>query len=97
VAAIDAKTVAAAAAIHYSGAMTVADDIYSLVVRRHGLTELEIARELFGGDGYQQQVNLPCRQLIDEGRIQRRGQGGPREPFTYYPLRIRARRRITPR
>jgi len=34
--------------------MTLADDILSLVTRKPGLTEAEIAKHLFGRLGYQQ-------------------------------------------
>jgi hypothetical protein len=72
-------------------AMTVADDIETLVARKHGLTEAQIAERLFGGDGYQQRVNSTCRRLIKQGRIERYGSGGPSEPYTYYPKGARPR------
>jgi len=68
--------------------MTIADDILSLVTRKPGLTEAQISAHLFGQDGYQQRVNSTCRRLIQEYRIERRGNGGPGDPFTYYRKRI---------
>jgi hypothetical protein len=53
--------------------MTLAEDILSLVTRKPGLTEAEIAKYLFGRLGYQQRVNSTCRRLIREHRIERRG------------------------
>jgi hypothetical protein len=73
--------------------MTVAQDIEALVAKRPGLTEAEIARELFGGEAYQQRVNSTCRRLIREGRLQRSGNGGVADPFTYkLGSAVRARR-----
>ena len=63
--------------------MHLKDEVEALVKRSPGLTEAEIAGELFGGDGYQQRVNSVCRELIAQGRIARRGRGGPADPFRY--------------
>lgn len=68
--------------------MTIADDILLLVTARPGLTEAQIAGRLFGRDGYQQRVNSTCRRLVREYRIERRGNGGPGDPFTYFRKRI---------
>jgi hypothetical protein len=65
--------------------MGLADDIALLVSRRPGLTELALAKSLFGHMGYQQRVNSTCRHLFREGRVERHGTGGPGHPFTYYP------------
>ena len=64
--------------------MTLADDILSLVTRKPGLTEAEIAKHLFGRLGYQQRVNSTCRRLVREYRVERRGNGGPGHPFSYH-------------
>jgi hypothetical protein len=63
--------------------MTVSERIEDLVGRRPGLTEAEIARELFA-DPYQQRVNSTCRRLIRERRLRREGRGGPSDPYRYY-------------
>ena len=63
--------------------MRLKDEVEALVKRSPGLTEAEIADELFKSDGYQQRVNSVCRELIAQGRISRRGRGGPAEPFRY--------------
>jgi hypothetical protein len=67
------------------GKMALADDIELLVSRRPGLTELALAKFLFGRTGYQQRVNSTCRHLFREGHVERHGTGGPGHPFTYYP------------
>jgi hypothetical protein len=71
--------------VGHIGKMASADDIDLLVSRRPGLTELALAKSLFGRMGYQQRVNSTCRHLFREGRVERHGTGGPDHPFTYYP------------
>jgi hypothetical protein len=68
--------------------MSTVDDVLWLLTRQPGLTEVEIARQLFGRDGYQQQVNSACRRLVKEYRIERRGSGRRGDPFTYHRKRI---------
>jgi hypothetical protein len=68
--------------------MSTVDDVLWLLTRQPGLTEVEIARQLFGRDGYQQQVNSACRRLTKECRIERRGNGRRGDPFTYRRKRI---------
>ena len=75
-------------AIVYALGMPLANDILSLVTREPGLTEIEIAKHLFGRLGYQQRVNSTCRRLVNEHRIERRGVGGPGHPFSYHRMRI---------
>jgi hypothetical protein len=71
--------------------MTVADDILYEVSRKSGLTETDLAALIFGRNaGYQQRVNSACRRLCDQGRIERHGNGGPGDPFTYH-LKIKRR------
>jgi hypothetical protein len=65
--------------------MTVADRIESLVRRCGGLTEAQIADELFT-NAYQQRVNSTCRRLVRESRLRREGKGGRGDPYTYYVL-----------
>lgn len=68
--------------------MTVKERVLELIVARSDLTEAEIASRLFGRTGYQQRVNSACRQLIREYRVERRGSGGPGDPFRYRRKRI---------
>ena len=70
------------------GNVVLADDIEQLVSRRPGLTELALAKFMFGSMGYQQRVNSTCRHLFREGRVERHGTGGPGHPFTYYPGKV---------
>ena len=72
--------------------MGLADEIEDLVRRNSGLSEIDLAR-LLPGPVYQQQVNSACRRLVAEGRLERQGKGGWQHPFTYYPPRIKWRRR----
>ena len=72
--------------------MGLADEIEMLVRRNPGLTEIDLARML-SGPVYQQQVNSVCRRLVAKGRLERQGKGGWGNPFTYYPPRIKLRRR----
>jgi hypothetical protein len=65
-------------------AAPVADKIVDLVRRRPGMTELEIAKALFGPAAMQQQVNQQCRALLKSGRIVRLGSGGGSDPYTYH-------------
>ena len=62
--------------IVHIGKMALADDIDLLVPHRPGLTELALAKSLFGHVGYQQRVNSTCRHLFREGRVERHGTGG---------------------
>lgn len=63
---------------------TILERIKERVVERPGLTEAELAQAIFGRDGYQQRVNSTCRRMIARGEIERRGDGGPADPFTYH-------------
>jgi hypothetical protein len=63
----------------------VPERILDLVRQSPGLTELEMARKLFGPSAVQQQVNQHCRDLVKRGRLKRRGAGGATNPFTYHP------------
>jgi hypothetical protein len=62
--------------------MALVDEILELVKCKPGLTEAQIAEELFS-DPYQQRVNSTCRRLVREAVIRRRGRGGPSDPFRY--------------
>lgn len=66
--------------------MTVIDDIEELINRKPGLSEVELAAELFGHGARQQRVNPSCRLLSKDGRVVRRGLGGNGDPFRYFPL-----------
>ncbi|KRQ01294.1 hypothetical protein AOQ73_18235 [Bradyrhizobium pachyrhizi] len=56
-----------------------------LVEKGPGRTEIELARAIHGESAYQQQVNQDLRMLVDREAVERRGGGGPEEPYRYYP------------
>jgi len=58
--------------------------VEQIILRKPGLTDSEIAFELFGKSGYRQRVNPYCRQLEQWGRIVRQGDGGPKDPYRYF-------------
>ena len=64
--------------------MIIADQIENLARRRPGLTEAQIADELFTHP-YQQRVNSSCRRLLKESRVRREGKGGRSDPYRYFP------------
>ena len=68
--------------------ITIADSIEALVCSQPGLTELEIAKTLFDGEGDLQRVHMMCRRLIAEGRLTRNGVGTTANPFTYSPKAV---------
>ena len=78
-----------------NGDVALAEDLEQLVWRRPGLTELALAKSMFGRMGYQQRVNSTCRHLFEEGRVKRHGTGGPGHPFTYYPGKVSRRSQVT--
>ena len=67
--------------------MGVREDVELLIQKKPGLTESEIAEEIFGPSARQQRVNPSCRELFQIGRVERRGLGGPGDPFRYYPIK----------
>ena len=56
-----------------------------IIVEQPGLTEVELARALYGPTGYAQLINPLCRTLIRRGLAVRLGKGY-NEPFRYYPV-----------
>lgn len=65
---------------------TIADVLLFLIEKRPGRTERELAQAIFGRNGYQQQVNGDCNLLLNRGLVERRGVGGPSDPYRYYPV-----------
>lgn len=61
------------------------DALRFLILRGPGRTEAQLAEAVFGARGYQQRVNQDLRLLADRGMVERRGQGGQADPFTYWP------------
>jgi hypothetical protein len=63
---------------------TIADVLVFLIENGPGRTEAELAEAMFGKHGYQQQVNGDCNLLVNRGIIERRGTGGPSDPYRYH-------------
>ena len=58
------------------------DRVLDIVKRRPGMTELEIAKAMYGPSAVQQNVNQECRLLIKLGLVDRLGVGGRGDPYT---------------
>jgi hypothetical protein len=61
------------------------DVIQYLIEHGPGRTELELAKAIHGEAGVQQHVNQDCEALARTYRVERRGVGGPTQPYRYYP------------
>ena len=61
------------------------DVLHYLIRKGPGRTELELARAIHGDKAYQQGVNTHCSMLVIEGKAERRGAGGPGDPYRYWP------------
>ena len=61
----------------------VAKAVFELVKQRPGLTELEIAKKIYGPTALQPQVNAVCRKLVTDGLIVRQGRGRS-DPYVYF-------------
>lgn len=69
---------------------TIMDVLRFLIEKGPGRTEAELARAMYGADGQQPQVNQDCRILERRGLVERRGVGGPGDPFRYFPATEKA-------
>jgi hypothetical protein len=63
----------------------VIDDVEKLIRERPGMKATELAMAFYGPSGYYDRIGGLCRQLFQAYRIERRGNGGPGDPFRYYP------------
>jgi hypothetical protein len=61
------------------------DVLQFLIEKGFGRTEIDLARAIHGDNAYQQQVNQDIRMLVDRGKVDRRGTGGPSYPYRYFP------------
>ena len=68
--------------------MVQIDVLEFLIKKGPGRTEIELGRAIHGNAAYQQQVNQDLRLLVVRGRVERRGDGGPIDPFRYYTMRL---------
>jgi hypothetical protein len=61
-------------------------DVLAYLVRiGPGRTAVELSEAIHGDAGHQQRVNQDLLSLATQGAIERRGDGGPNDPFRYYP------------
>lgn len=56
-----------------------------LISVKPGLRATQLAEALFGLNGYHERVGAACRMLVELGKVERHGNGGPGDPYTYYP------------
>jgi hypothetical protein len=73
---------------HHVNVHYLLDRIMLYIQQHPGQTASQIAEALFGPAGYHQRVGNTLRLLCIVGRIERRGSGGPGDPFKYYPGRM---------
>lgn len=66
------------------------DDVERIIHTAPGLTATQIARKLYGHNGYGERVRAVCQTLHAVGRIDRAGKGGPGDPFRFHPVGRRA-------
>lgn len=65
--------------------MTNLDVLGFLIKKGPGRTEAQLAEAIFADHAYQQRVNQDCVLLVNKGIVERRGDGGPSDPYKYYP------------
>lgn len=63
--------------------MSMRAKVCEIIHSRPGITQLELARAIYGPLAYTGLVKAICRQLLDDGYVVRTGKGGPQDPFTY--------------
>ncbi|MEE4350964.1 MAG: hypothetical protein V2J26_12115 [Pacificimonas sp.] len=64
--------------------MTLKTRLAERVHASPGLTARELAQDLTGDESYANRVGALCRELIEQGKIERRGKGRAADPFRYY-------------
>jgi hypothetical protein len=65
--------------------------VCDIIYARSGVTQLEIARAIYGSAVDQGQVTRICRRLVLEGHIHRAGRGGTHDPYRYSWVRVSRR------
>jgi hypothetical protein len=66
--------------------MSQSDVLEFVIQKGPGRTELELAQAIHGDQGHQQRVNQDCDMLVNERKVERRGEGGPGDPYRYWPI-----------
>lgn len=62
-------------------------DVLDFLIRScPGRSERQLAEAIFGANGYQQRVNQDCSLLVTRRGVARKGEGGVRDPYTYWPV-----------
>jgi len=61
------------------------DTLRRLIHETPGRTATELARMLYGHDGYAERIGPALRTLCYAGHISRSGNGGPADPYRYGP------------
>jgi hypothetical protein len=61
------------------------DVLQYLIEKGPGRSEAELARAIYGERATQQMVNQDVALLIGRGSIDRKGGGGPSDPFRLFP------------
>ena len=65
--------------------LTIIDIVEFLIAKGPGRTASELAKAIFGPGAVQQRVNQECNMLVQSGAVEFKGEGGPADPFTYWP------------
>ena len=63
---------------------TIREVLLFLIKNGPGRTESQLAQAIFGRKAYQQRVNSDCQVLLSRGLVERRGEGGPSDPYRYF-------------
>lgn len=61
------------------------DVVEYLIGAGPGRTAVGLAQAVHGPAGYQQRVNPECEMLVTAGKAERRGSGGPADPYRHHP------------
>ena len=64
---------------------TIREVLLFLIENGPGRTERQLAEAIFGCKAYQQRVNSDCQVLLSRGLVERRREGGPSDPYVYFP------------
>jgi hypothetical protein len=70
---------------HMEAGMTICDVLTFIIHSGPGRTEAQLSEAVFGKQERQQRVNLDCVLLVARGVVERKGTGGPADPFRYFP------------
>jgi hypothetical protein len=61
------------------------DVVLYLIIQGPGRTAVELSQAIHGYKGIQQNANQECEMLARAGKIERRGAGGPADPYRHFP------------